>query len=224
MSSLGTLKLIQAGMGVHVSTWRLARAVAMERPAEAAGTVSGTALDLVYARRLQLGDPGGDGQRGLAAFDRAFQTGVGARICDHYFVAGGKAVTRPFKPVPMHLLRSPDGATTFPSPKGEPARIPLELSENTIELLIATAFAEVWLAKQGHRGRILINFLNKIELPLIYAMYGAMLAGVDAILVGAGNPEGLPEICSRLANHEPVSRSISMLYREASSPWLNRSF
>jgi NAD(P)H-dependent flavin oxidoreductase YrpB (nitropropane dioxygenase family) len=201
-------------MGVHVSNWRLARAVAMERPAEVAGTVSGTALDLVYARRLQLGDPGGDARRGLAALDRAFDTDLGSRIRDRYFIDGGKAPDRAFKGVPMHLLHSLSGATTFPLPAGDCSHVGLQLSEETIELLIATAFVEVWLAKQGHPGRILINFLNKIELPLIYAMYGAMLAGVDGVVVGAGNPEGLPAICSRLANHEPVGRSVSMLYRE----------
>ena len=50
--------------------------------------------------------------------------------------------------------------------------------------MIATGFAEVWLAKEGHDGKIFINFLNKIDLPLIYIMYGAMLAGVDGVIVG----------------------------------------
>jgi NAD(P)H-dependent flavin oxidoreductase YrpB (nitropropane dioxygenase family) len=212
---LNTVQLIQAGMGVHVSNWRLARTVAIERPALAAGSLSGTALDLVYARRLQLGDPGGGVHRALAALDRTFETDLGRTICDRYFIEGGKAPDAPFKNVPMHLLRSQTGATTFGPAAAAAARIPLQLDDDVIELLIATAFVEVWLAKQGHPGRILINFLSKIELPLIYAMYGAMLAGVDGILVGAGNPEGLPALCSRLANHEPVSRRVSVLYREA---------
>ena len=42
-------------MGVYVSNWRLARSVAMQRPGETVGTVSGTALDVVYLRLLQLG-------------------------------------------------------------------------------------------------------------------------------------------------------------------------
>ena len=82
-------------------------------------------------------------------------------------------------------------------------------------MLIAAGFAEVWLAKEGHRGNIFINFLHKIELPLIYTLYGAMLAGVDGVVVGAGNPEGLPAVCSQLANHEAVSRNLSVLYRDA---------
>jgi hypothetical protein len=39
-----------------------------------------------------------------------------------------------------------------------------------------------------------------------------MLAGVDGVIVGAGNPEGLPAICSRLARHERVTRSLPVLY------------
>ncbi len=32
-----------------------------------------------------------------------------------------------------------------------------------------------------------INFLKKVELPLVYTMYGAMLANVDGVIIGAGN-------------------------------------
>jgi NAD(P)H-dependent flavin oxidoreductase YrpB (nitropropane dioxygenase family) len=92
--------------------------------------------------------------------------------------------------------------------------VPLKLDDDIIELLIATGFVEVWLAKEGHTGKIFINFLNKIELPLIYVMYGAMLAGVDGVIVGAGNPDGLPAVCKQLAQHAPVAHEISMLYRE----------
>ena len=91
----------------------------------------------------------------------------------------------------------------------------LSVGQEVIEQVILTAFAEVWLAKAGHNGKIFINFLKKIELPLVFAMYGAMLAGVDGIVVGAGSPEGLPYLCSRLAQHEAVSIDIPMLYRES---------
>ena len=46
-------------------------------------------------------------------------------------------------------------------------------------------------------------------------MYGAMLADVDGVIVGAGNPDGLPAICSRLAEHAAVTCDLSVLYREA---------
>ncbi len=48
--------LIQGGMGVAVSNWRLANAVSRS---SALGVVSGTALDTVLIRNLQDGDPGG---------------------------------------------------------------------------------------------------------------------------------------------------------------------
>ena len=57
--------IIQGGMGVAVSSWQMARAVAL---AGELGVVSGTALDAVLARRLQDGDPGGHGVRALAHF------------------------------------------------------------------------------------------------------------------------------------------------------------
>jgi nitronate monooxygenase len=100
----------------------------------------------------------------------------------------------------------------FAAPNGASAPTRLSFDADIVELLIVTGFAEVWLAKEGHEGRIFINFLNKIDLPLIYIMYGAILAGVDGVIVGAGNPEGLPAICARLARHETVTRNLSVLY------------
>jgi hypothetical protein len=85
-----------------------------------------------------------------------------------------------------------------------PSTVRLTLDDDIIELLIATGFAEVWLAKEGHDGKVFINFLNKIELPLIYVLYGAMLAGVDGV-TGAGNPCGLPSICARDWRNTPRS-------------------
>ena len=58
-------EVIQGGMGVGVSSWRLARSVSR---VGGLGVVSGTALDVVLARRLQDGDPGGHMRRALAAF------------------------------------------------------------------------------------------------------------------------------------------------------------
>ena len=48
-------------------------------------------------------------------------------------------------------------------------------------------FAEVWLAKQGHHGPVGVNFLEKVQMATPAAAYGAMLAGVDVVLVGAGH-------------------------------------
>ncbi|MCO5189775.1 MAG: nitronate monooxygenase [Anaerolineae bacterium] len=214
MENLEQVKLIQGGMGVYVSHWRLARAVAMQRAGITAGTVSGTALDVVYVRLLQLGDPGGHARRALQALDDKFGVAIGRKICDKYFIAGGKAPEARYRSAPMQIVQRHDGSRTFALPNGSAETVLLKLDDDIIELLIATGFAEVWLAKEGHDGNIFINFLHKIELPLIYVLYGAMLAGVDGVVVGAGNPDRLPALCQQLTNHEAVVHEISVLYRE----------
>jgi len=215
MEFLKNIKLIQGGMGAYVSNWRLARAVAMERPGVTAGTVSGIGLDVGYARLLELGDPGANIRHALEAFDECFETKIGKEFISRYFISGGKAPDAKFSHFPLQTVLAADGSDTL-SPSTQPG-IPtmLTVAPEVIERVILTAFAEVWLAKAGHTGRIFINFLKKIELPLVFAMYGAMLAGVDGIVVGAGSPEGLPAICVKLAQHEAVSMDISMLYRES---------
>lgn len=215
MKFLESIKLIQGGMGVYVSNWRLARAVARSRPGVTAGTVSGTALDVVYVRLLQLGDPGGHARRALTAFDQTFGVDIGRKICNRYFIEGGKAPDARFKSAPMQIIRTASGESTIPMRGSDNSEVVLALEDDIIELLIASGFAEVWLAKEGHDGKIFMNFLHKIEPPLIYILYGAMLAGVDAVVVGAGNPEGLAAVCSHLANHEAVSHPLSVLYRES---------
>ena len=220
MKFLQQIKLIQGGMGVYVSNWRLAKMVAMQRPGVTAGTVSGTALDVVYVRLLQLGDPGGHARRALQALDETFGVTVGRSICDRYLIEGGKAPGARFRSAPMQIAKAHDGRRTFPIPNGATTAMPLKLDDDIIELLIATGFAEVWLAKEGHSGKIFINFLHKIELPLIYVMYGAMLAGVDGVIVGAGNPEGLPALCKQLAQHAAVAHEISVLYRESGEEFM----
>src|ERR1035438_7916158 len=91
--------LIQGGMGVGVSGWQLARAVAA---AGQLGVVSGVALDAVLARRLQCGAPGGDVRRALADLPLA---GVAERIIGRYYVPGGIKGGQPFRPVPRLGLR-----------------------------------------------------------------------------------------------------------------------
>jgi len=215
MQFLQNIRLIQGGMGVYVSNWRLARTVALERPGVTVGTVSGTALDIVYVRMLQLGDPGGNVRRAMAAFDDQFGVTIGKKIVDRYFIEGGKAPNARFKNAPKQMVRLPNGSDILPANPQPAAPIQLSLEPEAVDLLIASGYAEVWLAKQGHAGRIFINFLHKIELPLLHTMYGAMLAGVDGFIVGAGNPDGLPAVRSRLVQHDPVTHEIPVLYRES---------
>lgn len=162
-------------MGVAVSGWRLARAVA-ERGEM--GVVSGTLLPVVLARRLQSGDPDGHLRRASAAFpDQALVR----RVWDRYFVAGGKAVNAPFAAVPM------------------PSAAP---SKTWIDLALLANFSEVWLAKEGHAGRVGVNLLEKLQTGTLASLYGAMLAGVDAVLMGAGIPRAIPGVLDKFAAGE----------------------
>jgi NAD(P)H-dependent flavin oxidoreductase YrpB (nitropropane dioxygenase family) len=175
--------IIQGGMGAAVSNWILAHAVSQ---AGQLGVVSGTALGPVLARRLQLGDPGGHMRRALDHFPLA---SMAARVLENYFVPGGKAAGDAFKLTAMPTLR--------------PGK-PLE------ELTVVANFAEVYLAKEGHSGPVGINFLEKIQLPTLPSLYGAMLAGVDYVLMGAGIPRAIPGAMDRLARNEPVDLKIDV--------------
>ncbi|MGR6915659.1 nitronate monooxygenase [[Actinomadura] parvosata] len=175
--------LIQGGMGVGVSGWRLARAVAMTGQL---GVVSGTALDVTLARRLQLGDPGGHLRRALAAFP---VPEIAERVLSRYFVPGGTAEDVPYRPVPRLGLR------------GSRARD---------EVTVVANFAEVFLAKQGHDGPIGVNYLEKIQLATPAAAYGAMLAGADYVLMGAGIPAELPRLLDELAEHRDGRISVTV--------------
>src|SRR5689334_15430153 len=137
MPFLKDIQLIQGGMGVYVSNWRLAQAVAMESPGATAGTVSGTALDVVYVRLLQLGDPGGHARRALAAFDQIYGIEIGQKIVERYFIAGGKQPNARFKSAPMQILHAQSGIPPAPGLAGERSQVPLQLDAEIVELLIA---------------------------------------------------------------------------------------
>lgn len=176
-------KIIQGGMGVAVSAWPLANAVSSRGQL---GVVSGTGLDAVLARRLQLGDVGG---HLAAAFEQFPVKEMAARVWERYFVPGGKAPGAAFKSRPLFSI-SPTKAL--------------------LELTVVANFVEVWLAKRGHDGQVGINLLEKIQLPTIPSLYGAMLAGVDYVLMGAGIPRAIPGILDRLAAGESAELRIDV--------------
>jgi NAD(P)H-dependent flavin oxidoreductase YrpB (nitropropane dioxygenase family) len=175
--------VIQGGMGVAVSDWRLARAVSRLGQL---GVVSGTALDAVHARRLGNGDPGGHLRRAYGAFP---VPGVAQRVLERWFVPGGRDPEAPFQHVPRARLGG---------------------SRLLCDLTVVANFAEVWLAKEGHDGAVGVNYLEKIQLPTPAAVYGALLAGVDYVLMGAGIPAQVPALLTALANGDPVSYRITI--------------
>jgi NAD(P)H-dependent flavin oxidoreductase YrpB (nitropropane dioxygenase family) len=194
--------LITGGMGVYISWWRLSRIVSMMG---GLGVVSGTGLEFVHPRILQQGDPDGNIRRALAELARrqpALAPHV-QKLIDTYYIEGGKASRAPYRTVPILSLRQiPDldsGKDTFWEP---------DIDHQV--LLIASSFAEVWLAKEGHSGKIGINFLRKVEKQLPWSLYGAILAGVDYVVVGAGNPGELPGMIRSLSRHEHTSLGLKV--------------
>ena len=83
-------------------------------------------------------------------------------------------------------------------------------SRSIQDLLVAANFVEVWLAKEGHGNPVGFNYLEKIQLPTLPSLYGAMLAGVDYVLVGAGIPRAIPGILDRLAERLPVEMKVDL--------------
>ena len=173
--------IIQGGMGAGVSGWRLARAVSSLGQL---GVVSGTALDQILIRRLQDGDPGGHMRRGLAAFPFPEMSD---RILRDYFIPGGKPAQSSYYVTAAHT-------------KDEPRA----LTENTI----VANFVEVFLARQGHTNPVGINYLEKVQIPLLPSLYGAMLANVGCVLMGAGIPLLVPGVLDRLAQHLPAEYTL----------------
>ncbi|MCP4087063.1 MAG: nitronate monooxygenase [Actinomycetia bacterium] len=169
-------------MGVAVSNWRLARAVSQLGHL---GVVSGVAIDAVLVRRLQLGDDGGHMRRALAAFP---VPGVGEQIIEKYYVPGGKHGQRL---VQMSMKRD------------KPSR-------QTEDLGVAAAFAEVFLAKEGHDGLVGVNHLEKVQATTLPMLYGAMLAGVDYVTMGAGIPKTIPAVLDKFAAGQPAELRIDV--------------
>jgi nitronate monooxygenase len=171
-------KIIQGGMGAGVSNWRLAQAVSKLGHL---GVVSGTALDQILARRLQDGDSGGHMRRALTQFPAR---AMAERIEREYFIPGGKSERIPYKPIPMHDKDGP---------------------RDREELCMVANFVEVFLAREGHVNPVGINYLEKIQIPHLPSIYGAMLAGVGYVLMGAGIPVKIPGVLDRFVHHEPAT-------------------
>lgn len=170
-------------MGVGVSNWRLAQAVSRLGQL---GVVSGTAIDQLFVRRLADGDAGGHMRRGLDAFP--FPE-MARRIWQEYFVPGGKASEAPYPTAPMHQ-------------RIEPRKL--------VELCIVSNFVEVFLAKEGHWNPVGINFLEKVQLPHLASIYGAMLAGVGYVLMGAGIPLHIPAVLDAYAAGRPAEYKLAV--------------
>lgn len=170
--------IIQGGMGVGVSNWVLAKAVSLRGQL---GVVSGTCVDAVLVRRLQDGDEGGHVRRAMAHFP---MPEVVEDVLHRYFKAEGRAEDEPYRAIPMYKQ---------------------VVSKVREQLTMLASFVEVWLAKEGHDGVVGVNLLTKVQMPNLATLYGAMLARVDYVLMGAGIPKEIPGALDRFAAHEPAA-------------------
>lgn len=110
-------------------------------------------------------------------------------IADHY-VPGGKPANAPFALTPLPNIQ-PGAALT--------------------ELTVAANFIEVFLAKEGHNGVVGINLLEKVQLATLPSLYGAMLANVDYVLMGAGIPRAIPGTLDKLAAGETTECKVDVV-------------
>jgi NAD(P)H-dependent flavin oxidoreductase YrpB (nitropropane dioxygenase family) len=78
------------------------------------------------------------------------------------------------------------------------------------KLLAVASFVEVWLAKEGHNGLIGMNILEKIQLAIPAQLYGAMLADVDYILIGAGIPAQVPHLLNEISQGNKVAMKVDV--------------
>src|SRR5687768_8421648 len=171
-------QIIQGGMGVAVSNWKLARAVSTRGQL---GVVSGTVLDTVFIRRLQDGDAGGHMRRAMKLFPIP---GVADAVLRKYFCSHGRAPGERYKLLQMYKL-------------------PVSIERQQLTML--ANFVEVYLAKEGHSCLVGINLLTKVQRPNLASLYGAMLVNVDYVLMGAGIPREIPGALDALAGHRPAS-------------------
>lgn len=170
-------QLIQGGMGVGISGWRLARAVSSLGQL---GVVSGTGLDMLFVRRLQDGDTDGSLRRAMADFP---VPEVCARVLERYFRPGGRPPGRPYSAL---------------------SKFQLGVDRLRQQVTVLASYVEVRLAKEGHAGEVGINLLTKIQLPNLAVLFGAMLAGVDVVLMGAGIPREIPKVLDQLSEGRPA--------------------
>jgi len=167
-------QIIQGGMGVAVSNWRLANAVSR---AGQLGVISGTGMDTVLVRRLQDGDPGGHVRRAMERFPIP---GVAQEVLRRYFNPNGRTEGAAYKLLPMYKQ---------------------VVSAARQRVTMLANFVEVSLAREGHDGPVGINLLTKVQMPNMASLYGAMLAGVNVVLMGAGIPREIPGVLDALAEH-----------------------
>jgi len=184
------IEIIQGGMGVAISDWKLSRAVAMagEKHGESVlPIVSGTGLPTIMIERLRSGD-----QNTIRAL-KEFNPKIAEKIINKY---GSDGINEGHR-----LSLKPEALISGTE----------EMKTEMAEIGAASAFVEIFLAKEGHHGPIGINHLEKIQLMALSTLLGAMMAGVDYVAIGAGIPNQIPKVSNNYENGLPASYLIDVV-------------
>ncbi len=174
--SMNKIQIIQGGMGVAISDWKLAQSVSKEGQL---GVISGTGIHIIMIARLMDGDIGGHIRRALKQFP--FYDTI--QWIEKKYYRENPQKDAPYKRPPMWTITP---------------------SKETNQLTVVANFVETFLAKEGHKNPVGINLLEKVQMPTMASLYGAMLAGIDYVIMGAGIPLQIPGILDKLAKHEKV--------------------
>lgn len=177
-------KIIQGGMGIAISDWKLAKTVSK---LGYLGVVSGTAINSVLVRRLQDGDISGDTRRAMQSFPNQE---ICQAILNSYFIEGGKAKDAAYKRAPLYNLKS---------------------SKALLQLTMVASFVETFLAKENHNGVVGLNLLEKVVLPNLACLYGSLLANVDYVIMGAGIPREIPGALDLLSENKIASLKVPVV-------------
>ena len=99
-------------------------------------------------------------------------------------------------------------------------REPLTRSQN--ELIVIANFVEVFLARENHDGLIGVNYLEKIQLPTLPSLWGAMLAHVDYVLMGAGIPRHIPKVLDQFSQGKAAELPLNLVGMDPSESYVTR--
>lgn len=110
-------------------------------------------------------------------------------VWQHFFVPGGKGDEQPFE-----LVSQPH----------------LEEGPALVELTVLANFAEVFLARQGHTGWVGVHYHDSARLALLPSLFGALLAGVDFLLVSASGVAAVQPALRRLLAHESAALDVTL--------------
>jgi NAD(P)H-dependent flavin oxidoreductase YrpB (nitropropane dioxygenase family) len=105
----------------------------------------------------------------------------------------------------------------------------LDPPQALLEACVLSNYAEVWLAKHnddnspvmisggGGPGLVGVNRLTKVQLPTLASLYGAMLAQVDYVIMGAGIPLHVPGALDAFAEGRDAAFPVDVMGAQEST-------